>query len=119
MASIRESGASGSEPVSPPQWLMDAALARIHEGALPRELITRVLAGPGRGRTCSLCDYSIEQGDVGYAVAPGAAGEPDLQLHFHVCCYRAWVKACRALSRSYRRAPEITASFPDSKRPGT
>ncbi len=115
MVSIREPGA-GSEAVSPPQWLMEAALTRIHEGALPREQMTRVLAGPGRGHTCGLCDHSIERGDVGYQVAPGADDEPDLRLHFHVCCYRAWVKACQALPRSYRRTPATAASFPDPKR---
>jgi hypothetical protein len=105
MASFRDSRASnGTDTMSPPQWLMDAAISRIHDGRLPYELQSRVLAGPGRQQTCALCDHAIETGDMGYEIS--ASSEPDAQrLHFHVACYRAWVKACSALPRSYRRAP--------------
>ncbi len=118
MASFRESTTPGAEAVAPPQWLMDAALTRLHEGSLPRELMSKVLAGPGRGQVCSLCDHAIERGDVGYEVAPGSDTEPDLHLHFHVCCYRAWVKACNSMPRAYRRASSVQSPYPDPKRSG-
>jgi len=117
MASFREPGSSSTETVSPPQWLMDAALTRVHEGLLPRELLSKVLAGPGRRQICSLCDHAIEPGDVGYEVAPGSSDEPVAHLHFHVCCYRAWVKACNAMPRTYRRTPAANP-YPDPKRSG-
>lgn len=116
MASITESREQASEPVAAPQWLMDAALTRMHQGALPRELFSRVLAGPGRKQVCSLCDYPIEPGDVGYEVRPENNNRPDTPLNFHVCCYRAWAQACNAMPRAYRRTAAPTAPFPDPKR---
>lgn len=102
MASVRETTPGRSEPITPPQWLMDAAITRIHAGHLPRELLSRVIAGPGRGQLCGLCEHSIETGDVGYEVI--REDGPDLPpLHFHLCCYRAWVKACGLMPRSMAR----------------
>ena len=114
MASIRESGNPPAESAAPPHWLMEAAITRIHEGALPREMLPRVLAGPGRQQVCSLCDHRIETGDVGYAVEP----EPDAPLHFHVSCYRAWAKACTIMLRSIRSAPVAAPRFASQKRSG-
>lgn len=114
MASIRESGSHPAESAAPPQWLMDAAITRIHEGVLPREMLSRVLAGPGRKQVCSLCDHTIETGDVGYAVEP----EPGAPLHFHVCCYRAWAKACNIMLRSVRGTPVPAPRFASQKRSG-
>lgn len=113
MASIREPRDQGTDTAAAPQWLMDAAVARIHEGALPHEMQSRVMAGPGRKQRCCLCGHSIETGDVGYAVDPA----PGASLHFHVCCYHAWVKACQAMPRGWRRTAS-PATHPDRKRSG-
>lgn len=113
MASIRDPRAQATDTAAPPQWLMDAALARIHEGALPRETHSRVMAGPGRKQVCCLCEHTIETGDVGYAVDP----PPGAPLHFHVCCYHAWAKACQAMPRTWRKTPS-PAPYSDPKRSG-
>lgn len=114
MASTRESGNHSADSVAPPHWLMEAAITRIHEGALPRQMLSRVLAGPGRKQVCSLCDHRIEPGDMGYAVEP----EPDAPLHFHVCCYRAWAKACTIMLRSVRGTPVPASHVVSQKRSG-
>src|SRR5690606_41011264 len=81
--SFKDSRAQVTETISPPEWLMDAALMRIHAGALPREQQSRVMAGPGRRQICALCDHPIETGDVGYRVTPEGATEERPYLHFH------------------------------------
>lgn len=116
--SFKDSRAPVTETISPPEWLMDAALMRIHAGALPRELQSKVMAGPGRRQICALCDHLIEPGDVNYRVTPDGATAERPYLHFHVCCYRAWVKACGSMPRANRRTPTLAARFPDSKRSG-
>ena len=115
--SFKDSRTQVTETISPPEWLMDAALMRIHAGALPREQQSKVMAGPGRRQICALCDHPIETGDVGYRVTRESEAE-GLYLHFHVCCYRAWVKACGSMPRANRRTPTPAARFPDSKRSG-
>lgn len=87
---------ASAEMMVPPQWLMTAAIARIQDGVLPRALLNRILAGPGRGQICALCDHAIEPGDVGYQAAPANGGGT---LDFHAACYRAWVKACETSLR--------------------
>jgi hypothetical protein len=119
MAPSRESSGSGTDASSPPGWLMDAAMARIHEGFLPKEAQSRVLAGPGRGQRCSLCQHAIELGDVGYEVGTLQQGTSAGHLHFHVCCYRAWVKACGSMPRGYSRQPAPASPGTETKRPGT
>lgn len=109
MASIREPDTVDS---AAPQWLLDAAMTRIHQGALPRELRSRVLAGSGRAQKCSLCDHTIEPGDVGYTVEAGQDGP----LFFHVCCYRAWAKACSAMPRKSRASHGPAVRFDSQKR---
>lgn len=68
---------------------------------LPRTHQSKVIAGPGRGQCCALCDHAIEMGDVCYQIVPGGTGETPRPLHFHVPCYRAWIAACSAMPRSY------------------
>lgn len=118
-ASVKDPHAQVTQTITAPQWLMDVALTRIHSGALPRELQSKVLVGPGRRQICALCDHPVEPGDIGYGVTLNAAAGAQPYLHFHVCCYRAWVKACGSMPRAYnRRMPTPAARFPDSKRSG-
>lgn len=87
--------AQGSiQPISPPEWLTNEAVARIRDGSLPQDVPRTIFAGPGRRQGCALCDHPIELGELTYQVA--SAGEKEAPLHFHVSCFRAWESAAKA-----------------------
>lgn len=106
-------GSSAQQPAAqPPQWLTATATGRIQDGMLPRSHQSKVIAGPGRGQFCVLCDHAIEMGDVCYQVH--AAGDDSARpLHFHVPCYRAWQAACQAMPRVWVSRGESSAGASD------
>lgn len=100
MEELRDSSAQ-HPAAQPPHWLMASATGRIQDGLLPRSHQSKVIAGPGRGQRCALCDHDIVMGDVCYLIATGEGSGSTPSLNFHVPCYRAWMAACSALPRAY------------------
>jgi hypothetical protein len=53
---------------------------------------SRLYAGRGTGRTCTLCRSSIGSREVEYEIRQpnDAAAQPQPELRFHMWCYEAW-----------------------------
>jgi hypothetical protein len=70
------------------------ALAREHitTGRLPRTVPKSFWAGSGTGAMCSLCELTIEPGQVEYELT-GAGG---VTFHFHMRCHAIWQLAASA-----------------------
>ncbi len=72
-----------------PRELLSLATELVSSGALPRADSTRVLAGPGQQRPCSLCSDLIKTAEVEYELSTNAGNS----FRFHIPCYRAWQQA--------------------------
>jgi hypothetical protein len=75
----------------------DAELKRIvtekrRLGRLPQIPTPRAWAGNGSGELCSLCESTIDTGEIEYEVE-WQHGTDKRMLRFHELCYRLWSNA--------------------------
>ena len=66
--------------------LFAVANERITQGRLPRNVAALFWAEAGTGATCSLCDQTIQHGQVEYEFT----GDRGVMIHFHMPCHAIW-----------------------------
>jgi hypothetical protein len=76
--------------------ILALAQERIRSGQLPTTLPTKIWAGSGDGRRCTVCEEVISSSEQQYQFRlPGAGGHSDYRLHFS--CHQAWI-GCRSIA---------------------
>ena len=76
--------------------ILALAQERIRSGQLPTSLPTKIWAGSGDGRRCTVCEEVISSAERQYQFTlPTPGGQSDYRLHFS--CHQAWI-GCRSIA---------------------
>ncbi|MBV9344265.1 MAG: hypothetical protein JO341_07595 [Gammaproteobacteria bacterium] len=76
---------------------------KLRAGRLPAHVPAQVIAGPGDGQACAVCDAPVVRTEVLYEVDCGGSRT----LALHLSCHDAWQFECRRGAResSPKRRP--------------